>query len=136
MRPDSIRKFDLFYLASMAIGVASALMNFDSQVGALEARFAELGVNYPAEGFLLTALGVAFALNLLLWFLVAQMRLGFVKWIIMAFVLYSVGTTGVALSMGMGSVSITGLLNVVLKVIAVSFLFRADAKEWFATRSQ
>ena len=136
MRPDSIRKFDMFYLASILISIASSLMNFDSQVSALEERLADVGVNYSAESFLLITLGFAFAINLLLWFLASRMRLGFTKWIILAFVLYSVATAIAGLSMGLGSVSITGLLNLILKVIAVSFLFRADAKEWYAARGQ
>jgi len=136
MRPDSIRKFDMFYLASIVIGIASSLMNFETQVAALETRLAEVGVSYPAEAFLLTTLGIALAINLGLWFLASRMRLGFTKWIILAFVIYSLGTAVLGLSMGMGTVSITGLLNVALKAIALSFLFRADAKEWYATKGQ
>lgn len=136
MRPESLRKFDLFYLASIAIGIASSLMNYESQVSALGVRLAEAGLSYPAESFLLIALGIGLAFNVLLWFLASQMRLGFVKWIILAFVLYSGATTMFALSMSMGTLSITGLLNVLLKAIAVTFLFRADAKEWFAARGQ
>ncbi len=136
MRPDSIRKFDMFYLASIVIGIASSLMNFETQVGALEVRLTEAGLSAPAEGFLLTTLAIALAINLLLWFLASRMRLGFTKWIILAFVLYSAATAVAGLAMGLGTISITGLLNVVLKAIAVSFLFRADAKEWYATRGQ
>ncbi|WP_340588283.1 hypothetical protein [Erythrobacter alti] len=136
MRPDSIRKFDLFYLASIFISIASTLMNFDTQVAALDVRLAELGVVYPAEAFLLITLAFSFAINVLLWFLASRLRLGFVKWIILALVLYSAITMAAGLSMGIGSISITALLNLVLKAIAVSFLFRTDAKEWFATRGK
>lgn len=135
MRPDSIRKFDLFYLAAVAISIASALLNFDTQVAGLGEQLSNSGLDMPAETFLLISLGIAFAINMLLWFCVSRLRMGWVKWVILVFVIYSIVTLASAMAMGLASLSITGVLTVLLKAIALSFLFRADAKEWFAKGS-
>lgn len=135
MRPDSIRKFDMFYLAAILIGVASSLMNYDTTLQAAATQLSDAGLQDSAGTVLVATLGVIFAFNMLLWFLVSRLRIGFVKWIILLIVLFSVANRLLGISQGL-NVSITDIISVLLKAIAVSFLFRADTKEWFAPRSQ
>lgn len=132
MRPESLRKFDLFYIAAIGIGLASGLLNYDAQMRMLESQMAGSGLEQYSGGIVLASAGIALAFNLILWLLASRLRMGWVKWVIVALVLYSLGTLVVGLSMSMVSVSITGLITVLLKAIAVSFLFRPDAKAWFA----
>ncbi|VVT02861.1 hypothetical protein [Erythrobacter sp. EC-HK427] len=142
MRPESLRKFDLFYIAAIGIGVASGLLNYDTQVRMLESQLAPSGMQGSAEVAALTSVGVAFLFNLILWFLASRMRVGLAKWLIVALVAFSLLMLVVGLTSSVGiagmraSVSITGLITVLLKAIAVSFLFRPDAKAWFAGRAE
>ncbi len=133
MRPDSIRKFDLFYLAAIAIGIASSLLNYDALRDASSVQLREGGLETYADTVVFLTLGIGLFINLLLWFLASRMRIGFVKWILLVFVAISVLTRVMGVAGG-ANVSITDLVNVLLKGIAVWFLFQPDAKEWFAAK--
>ena len=132
MRPDSIRKFDLFFLGALAVGIASALLNYETQMGAITAQLGEAGMGEHAGTVMFVTLGIGLAINLLLWFLVSRLRIGWVKWLLLAFLIYSVLSIGVALTTEGLNLSLTGLVNVLLKAIAISFLFRPDTRDWFA----
>lgn len=142
MRPESLRKFDLFYIAAIGIGLASGLLNFDSQLSLAERQFAETGLADYAGSIVLLSAGIAFAFNLLLWFMASRLRMGWVKWLISLMVVYSLGiglmglTASLTVSGLTPSISITGMITVLLKAIAVSFLFRKDALEWFASKAE
>lgn len=135
MRPDSIRKFDLFYLASIAIGIASSLMNYDALLADVATKLSEAGLQDSSGTVMLVILGVFFAFNMLLWFLASRMRIGFVKWILLVIVVVSALLRLLNITSGV-NVSITDIISVLLKAIAVFFLFRADTKEWYAIRGQ
>ncbi len=134
MRPDSIRKFDMFYLAAIAIGLASSLMNYDSQLEAAAGQLSQAGLQDQAGTVMMVTLGLILGFNLLLWFLASKLRIGFVKWIILLIVVISVASRLMGIAQG-ANVSITDLISVFLKAISVFFLFRSDASEWFAARS-
>lgn len=136
MKPDSIRKFDIFFLASVAMSVASSLLNFDTQVEALKVAWEPQGLQDYAGTFVFVTLAVAFAVNMLLWYLASRFRQGWVKWVLIFFIAYTLITTVAALNMGVGSVSITGAITILLKIVAVYFLFQTDAKEWFASKGE
>ncbi|KLI64692.1 hypothetical protein [Aurantiacibacter marinus] len=135
MRPDSIRKFDIFYLAAIAIGLASSLLNYDVQMDAAAVELSTAGLQDQAGTVMLVTLGLILAFNMLLWFLASRMRIGFVRWILLVVVLISVATRLMGITQG-ANVSITDLISVLLKAISVFFLFRADTSEWFAARSE
>lgn len=130
MRPDSIRKFDLFYLAAIAISLASSLLNYDTQVALLTARLAGQPTQDYAEAIVLLSTGIALGFYLLLWFLASRLRLGWTRWIVLLMVLYSLASVVVGLGMGAASVSITGLVTLLLKAIATYFLFQKDTLQW------
>ncbi len=132
MRPESIRKFDIFFLASVAMGAASSLLNYEAQVVALTAQWGPLGMGDSSSAFILASSVAGVLVNLLLWYLASRMRQGWVKWILVVFVILILGGTVSAIGSGLGSVSITGLITLLLRAIAVYFLFQPDAKEWFA----
>ncbi|WP_271079005.1 hypothetical protein [Aurantiacibacter sp. MUD61] len=132
MRPDAIRKFDLFFLASVAMGLASGLLNFDAQVAALAQAWTQVGLQDQAESFIIGITIVGFAVNMLLWYLASRKRQGWVKWVLAAFVAFSAVSIVSALASDMGSLSLTGAIALLLKAIATVFLFMPDAKAWFS----
>jgi hypothetical protein len=132
MRPDSIRKFDLFYLGSLAVGIASALLNYDTQLEGITTQLAEAGLQDSAGTMFMVMSAISLGINLLLWFLASRLRMGWVKWILLAFLAFSMLSNLFALTQDNLNVSLTNLVSVLLKAIAVFFLFQQDAKEWFA----
>ena len=134
MKPDSVKKFDLFFLASIAIAVVSALMNWDQSLAGAQEALSQSGMEGQAETFLIIGLAFGIGLGLLLWAMASPLRLGFARWLLLLFVAYRAVSIPLALTSGMGSLSITGLVTVLLEAIALWFLFRPDAKQWYATR--
>ena len=132
MRPDSIRKFDIFFLASVAMGAASSLLNYDAQVESLAQQWEPLGMADQSAAFILGAGVLGVLINMLLWYLASRMRQAWVKWVLVIFVAIIAASVFSALGSGFGSVSITGLVTLLLRGIAVYFLFTPEAKEWFA----
>lgn len=131
MRPESIRKFDLFFLAAIALGVASSLLNYDSLLIAASEPLREAGIAELSETVLIVTLGLGIAINLLLWFLISVLRIGFVRWILLLIVVFLVVTRVLNVAQG-ANVSLTDLVAVLLKAIAMWFVLRPDAREWFA----
>lgn len=135
MRPNSIRKFDLFYLASIAIAVAQALLNYDAMKASLETQLGAGGMAGSAGSLLPLGLAIGFALSLGLWFLVSRMRQGWARWALVLFVAWRALSIPSALATGLASLSITGAIAALLQVIALGFLFQPDARAWFARSS-
>ena len=133
MRPESIRKFDLFYLAAIAIGIASSLLNFEQVVAGMEQQLAASGLNMDATGMVIGSNALGIGVSLILWFFASRMRQGWVKWVLLLLLMIQAASIPGALTMGVGTLSITMLIVVLLKAIAIWFLFRPDAKEWFAS---
>ncbi|RPF71498.1 hypothetical protein [Aurantiacibacter spongiae] len=139
MRPDSIRKFDMFYILSILTGLAKTLLNLGTMRATLEAELARSGLGgmgSTGEATLYASLAFGFLLSVVLWWLVSRKRLGFVKWIMLAILVYNVVTIPLALIAGVGSVSITGLVTIIFQAVALWFLFQPDAREWLATRGR
>lgn len=134
MRPDSIKKFDLFFLAAIAISVVQALINYETMERAVEAQLEVSGMAGDAGAILPISLAIGFAINLGLWFLVSRMRQGWARWVLLAFVAYRVVSIPLGVSSGVASLSITGVIAALLQVIAMWFVFQPDAREWFASR--
>ena len=133
MRPESIRKFDLFYLAAIAIGIASSLLNFEQVVAGMEQQLAASGLNMDATGMVIGSNALGIGVSLILWFFASRMRQGWVKWVLLLLLMIQAASIPGALTMGVGTLSITMLIVVLLKAIAIWFLFVPDAKEWFAS---
>ena len=130
MRPDSIRKFDLFYIAAIMIGIASALMNYDAQHDAVATQLAASGLESYADATLLGTLAVVYLVQLGLWFFVSRLRMGWAAWVIAILVAFSAATTLLTLVEGGLSLSISGLVTLLLKLIAVWHLYRPESRAW------
>ncbi|UZK70369.1 hypothetical protein OKW76_04805 [Sphingomonas sp. S1-29] len=133
MRPVSIVRFEQAYLAALLLGVLNILLSWDMLSAAYSAdpNAAVLGT-----GFLIGSLAVSYGISLLLWFLTARKASSIAKWFLV--VLFAFGVLSLLYSLAMGSWDggLTGLFGVVgllLQAVAVYFLFRPDARAWFAT---
>ena len=132
-RPDSIRKFELFYLGALLVGLVAGFVSFGSTADAVDAQLARAGME-GGETFVLVSLGISLVFGLLMWFLIARKAIGFLKWLLLALLLYNVLAVPLAMTSGLGTVSIIGVVVMAMQAAAIFFLFRPDAKEWFARR--
>lgn len=132
MRPASIVNFDRLYLVATALGLVNSLMSIDS----LQARIAampELRAMHVGSGFVYLSIAVSVGIPLLLWFLVAHRRSVVAKWILVGFTALAILNLPASLRQigaGGGLGVLTNVAVDVLRVVALSFLFRADAKAW------
>jgi hypothetical protein len=131
MRPVSIRRFDLFYLASLALQVIAFVVNYDALVASVEARTAAAGMQMGA-GLAIGSFAVGMAISLLLWFLVSRKRLAIAKWlVVLLFVISLFGVPGLV----SGEWTVPKVLSLVADAAmaaAVFYLFRADTRAWLA----
>ena len=136
MKPASIRKFDLFYWAGVGVGLLGAALTWDQNVALVDRELDTAG--FAMEGMGSTAIvlsiGIGLLINVALWALVSILRIEFVKWIILLLSVWG------AISLMQGVVAApavsvaTGILSTILTFAALYFLFRPDAKEWFAQK--
>ncbi|RJY09521.1 hypothetical protein [Aurantiacibacter aquimixticola] len=134
MRPGSIRKFDIFYLTAIVVTVISMLMNWDSQLRAAAAQLAQDGLQDYASVSLAVGYAITLGVSLLLWALVSRARMGWARWAILLLLLYQGLAIPYLVATGMGTISFTQLISVLLKAVALFFAFRADARAWFAEK--
>ncbi|MXO60420.1 hypothetical protein GRI89_12820 [Altererythrobacter salegens] len=134
MKPESIRKFDMFYLGSLAISVVSIIVGYDALVAEVAAEGEASGMAL-GQVWAIGAVVIGLAISLLLWWLTSSKRLSIAKWIIVLFfVLGLIGLPG-TLADGLTMLEIIGLVSVAAQATAIWYLFRPDAKEWFAGSS-
>lgn len=137
-KPDSMKKFDLLYLGSLAVGLIGLALGWDGLVEQMNAEFVAQGLE-PESGFATGAIIGGFVLGIgisvALWFLVSIVRIEFVKWILVLFTAYGVLSLvgGIALA-GFDPIQISGIISTLMSIAAVWMLFRPDSKEWFAAK--
>jgi len=134
MKPMSIRRFDLFYLASIALSVVTYVLSYGPMVASVQARTVVAGMQLGA-GTVIATMVLSVGLSLLLWFFASQRRAVVAKWIIVAF--FVLGLTGIpGLIAGEWTLLKTlSALNLLLEAVAIFYLFQPDAKAWFAERN-
>lgn len=131
MKPESIRKFDLFYLASVAVTVVTLFIGYDAIVARTGEEGASQGV-VLGPGVAIGAFVIGLLISLLLWWLVSAKRMALAKWIIVVF--FVIGLFGLpsALGNGITLLEAVNLLAMALQAAAIWFLFRPDAKAYLA----
>lgn len=137
-KPDSIKKFDWLYLGSVAVGLLGIVFGWDGMMEQLNAEFAAQGLDVDSgigTGAIIGGIAFGIIISLALWFLISVLKIEFVKWILLLFVLYSVFSLFVAISTtGFDITQITGIVSTIMSIAAIYMLFRPDAKEWFAAK--
>lgn len=131
MRPESIRRFDLFYLASLALSVVGFVLSYDAVVAGVEAQSAAAGLQM-GSGVAIGSFAFGIVLYLLLWFLVSRKRVAIARWLIVLLFLISLIGAPSALAGGFTLVEAISLLSLVLLAVAIYYLFQPDTKAWFS----
>jgi hypothetical protein len=131
MKPESIRKFDLFYLSSIGLSIVGFFMGYDALVAQVGSEGAARGVSF-GPGVAIGAFAFGLAISLLLWWLTSAKRMSLAKWIIVVFFVLGLFGLPSALANGLNLMKAVNLLNVVAQAIAIWYLFQPDAKAWFS----
>jgi hypothetical protein len=129
MRPESIRRFDMFYLGSVALMVLGFVISFDAAVASIQAQTAAKGVQVGA-GFTIGIFAAVLLIDLLLWFLISRKRMALAKWLLVLLVIVDLYGVPALFSGALTPPKMISLLRIVLDAVAVAFLFAADAKAW------
>ena len=130
-RPQSIVNFERCYLGAFVLGLVNTALAWS----ATSAAFAGSPQAAMMGSWFLTATTlIGFAITLALWYFIARKGSAVAKWIAVVFMV--LGLIGVAITLLTGTfpagVSGTiGIITTMLQVIAVTFLFKPDAKIWF-----
>lgn len=132
MQPDSIRRFSLFYLGSLAVSLLATFVGFDVLLAEVEAQSQASGLALGPE-VVLGGIAVNVAITLLLWYLVARKGFVIAKWIVVLLFLFTLVTSvpGI-LAGGLQVYEAISLAAVALQAVAVFYLFKPDAKAWFS----
>ncbi len=136
MRPASIRKFDLFYLGSLALGVVNFFFGFDMMKAQAAAQLAANPslAGLDAGTIMIVSFVIGLAINLGLWALISRLRIELVKWILVLFVLWGLVSLPALVSNGITLIVALSLLTYALQIAAIVYLFKPDAKAWFAEK--
>lgn len=135
MRPGSIRKFDMLWLGALALGVVAFVLSYGTLKAQVDAQLAASGVAEGAGGAALIG-GFAFGIiiSLALWFLVSRLRLEFVKWILILLFVWGLINIPAIFADGFTLIDGLSLIGTAMQAAAIYFLFRPDAKAWFASK--
>lgn len=140
MKPDSIRKFDWLYLASIVAGLLGIAIGWDTMTELVDAQLTASGAEGMGEGLRMSAMiGVALlgaAISFALWFLISALRVELIKWILILMVAWTLVTMPASFAKvgGFGPMHVPGAVSTILTIAAIWFLFRPDAKAWFAEK--
>lgn len=133
MQPPSIIRFSRLFLASVGITALLAALNFPGLKASLlrqDPAAANLG-----DGVMILALALGIAVLVVLWFLIARRASNVAKWVLVALTAVSIALqvpkVG-AIVVSLDPIAILGLLAAVGQIVAIAFLFRADAREWLS----
>jgi hypothetical protein len=134
MKPQSIRRFDLFFLASLCLLTLGLAMSFDTVVAAVQTQTSARGLQV-GSGLVLGIFAVVLAVDLVLWRLVSSKGSAVAKWILVVLLVLDLLGIPSLLSGGLSTSHGISLLRIASEAVAIAFLFKADAKAWF-TRAE
>ena len=132
MRPTSIKLFEILFLAGMLMSIASTWLGWDAVTSQARAQADGAQVS---DTFFLVFTAIAYAVPLILWYLVARRASNIAKWILTIFFVAQAAFMLISLSRGAMPASLVdylGLAVFVLVAVAIAMLFRADARAWLA----
>jgi hypothetical protein len=127
MRPKSITRFEQLYLLSLVVGLVTVIFGWEQNVAT--ARASGLGI-----GVVIAVQALTLGLMLLLILYVSRHASAVAKWILIALFaagLAIVALNGEALFRG-GIMAFVQIGQILLQLIAMSFLFTAESRRWFA----
>ncbi|TMM48260.1 hypothetical protein [Qipengyuania marisflavi] len=122
----------MLFLGGIALGIVNFIIGYGALSADLEAQLAAEGAQ-GGPAILIGSVIFGTVIALALWFLVSRMRIEFVKWVLIALVGYGLFSL---FSNGIKAMDLIGLLASLLQAAALIFLFRPDAKAWFAAKTR
>jgi hypothetical protein len=131
MKPATIRRFDMFYLAWVALTVVDFLLQHGAYVAQVNAAAAQSGIVLGTT-FVTVAFGIWTLFMLLLWYLVSHKRSVVAKWIIVVLVVLGVFGVPTLFEHALTTAGIASVLALLVSVVAAWSLFGPEAKAWFA----
>lgn len=137
-KPASMKLFDALYLGSIAVGLIGVALVWDGLVAQMMEEFAAQGLDSSeatASATLIGGFAFGIAINLVLWFVISVLRIAFVKWVLILFLVWGIFGILVGLSEApFGLQQVTGLVSTLMSCAAIYYLFQPDAKEWLAQK--
>ena len=138
MRPNSIRQFDRYFLASIALGLFNSVLSASDSLAMLNSDPATAQAGFSLA-FVITTSVFVLGMPLLLWFFISRMASNVAKWILVVMTVLGLLMLPLMLPRMMeyktATLVITGVLTL-LQLFAITFLFRADAKAWLESRGK
>lgn len=132
MKPASMKKFDMFYLGSIAVGLIGFALAYNDIVAQTNAELTASGVEPMGTGVIIGSLIFGVLINLALWFLVSVQRIGLVKWLIALLIAWGVISLLTSLGAGFTTEVLIGLASTALGIVSLYFLFQPESTEWLA----
>lgn len=130
VRPVSIRVFDSLYLGSIALNAANLVRDWDANL--LSARTELAGSGLQPETLLAISMAFFLGLSLILWFMAAYLKVGFVRYLLAALLVWQALPLA-RMAPGMpGYSDIVVMASLALQLAAIAFAFRTDPRRWFA----
>ncbi|WP_226015944.1 hypothetical protein [Novosphingobium sp. FKTRR1] len=132
MRPQSIIRFEQFYVASIVLGLLNTAINFSRFSG----QMSTTGVPMT---FMLVAMAIGLLINVLFLFFIARRASNIARWIFVA--ISALGLVGllswpkILATYGPAYFAVS-VLATLLNYTAVAFLFRRDAVRWLRSKGQ
>jgi hypothetical protein len=132
LRPQSIIRFEQFYVAICLITVLEQILTFLGLSGPDEAR----DLSPVVVGFIVA---VTYGILFLFWYLIVWRASNVAKWVLVVMTgLGLLGTIPIITTQAVSHPLYAGFTAVItgLQLIAIVFLFRRDAAEWLRSRGQ
>jgi Na+-transporting NADH:ubiquinone oxidoreductase subunit NqrD len=136
MRPRSIVNFERVVLLGILVGIVNSVLSWDKMLAMTQAQAAaQGGAMKIGPGFLIGVQAFFIVIYLLLVWLIARKGSPVAKWIYVVLAVLSL----IAAIFGLGKMAAYGTVSLVLAIVqhlltlaALWFLFQPDAKAWFA----
>lgn len=137
-RPVSIINFERSFWASILVGIGSTLLQW-SMINELVRKDPILSQSADAAviaiGF---AVAISFALGGLLWYLISRRASNVAKWIYVGLMGFGIISTFTSMNDPLspkGLAFAMSLVSAALTILSIYFLFRPDARAWFAGKN-
>ena len=129
MRPQAIRIFELLYFGAIALVLANAVRDYNGIIEAAGGDLTRRGLD--PDTLLIASIAFVVGIMLLLWFLAARLRVGFVRYVLLAVTIWQAWELAIVVSdEKSGSVLVAGAA-VALQAVAVAFTFLPSAQAWY-----
>ena len=134
MRPKPIKTFELLYIVAVALYSANAVRDYELLKVTAGEDLTRRGLD--PDTLLVSSIVLMIGLLLLLMVMVSRLRIGFVRYLIVAMVAWEAWELYPIVMQDQGSSVMIGVGSTVLQAIAVAFTFLPSANRWFSGPGQ